>query len=79
MKPIAVSRHARRRMQLYDISDQQVAEVLAAPDTEEPSVKSRTNAERMIAGRRLRVTYIEESQAYVIITVTPMDRPEEKA
>jgi hypothetical protein len=31
----------------------------------------------MIAGRRLRVTYVEEEQGYVIITATPLEAPEE--
>ena len=75
--PLALSRHARRRMQLYDISEQQVTEVLATPDHQEPSIRGRTNATKIIAGRLLRVTYVEEEQSYVVITVTPLEVPEE--
>ena len=64
-------------MQLYDISEQQVAEVLAAPEIKEPSFKGRTNATKILAGRRLRVTYVQDEQVYVIITVTPLEAPEE--
>ena len=64
-------------MRLYAISGQQVTEVLAAPETEEPSIKGRVNATKFIAGRRLRVTYLPGDQGYVIITVTPLEAPEE--
>ncbi len=60
-------------MRLYDISSQQVADVLAEPEMGEPSIKGRMNVTKAIAGRRVRVTYIEEDQGYVIITVTPLD------
>ena len=62
-------------MQLYDISDQQIAEVLATPDQQQPSIRGRTNATKIIAGRLLRVTYVEEEQNYVIVTVTPLEVP----
>ena len=64
-------------MQLYGISEQQVAQVVAAPEMQEPSIEGRTNAMGVITGRRLRVTYVEEEEGYVIITVTPLDAPEE--
>jgi hypothetical protein len=73
VRGIVYSRHAARRMQLYEISRQDVAEVLSTPDTEEPSIKSRVNATRSIAGRRVRVTYVDEPIGRVIITVTPLD------
>ena len=64
-------------MQLYNISEIQVVGVLAAPETREPSIKGRTNATKLLAGRRLRVTYLQAGQVYVIITVTPLEAPEE--
>ena len=72
-KPIVYSRHAHGRMRLYDIPAQQVADILATPELREPSIEGRMNATKAIAGRRVRVTYIEEDQGYVIITVTPLD------
>ena len=72
MKPLALSRHARRRMQLYRITEQQVAEVLAAPELQETSINGRTNATKIVGRLSLRVTYVEEEGSYVIITVTPL-------
>ena len=72
MEPLVFSRHARRRLQLYNISEQLVSEVLVAPETDEPSINARTNATRIVAGRRLRVTYVVEEQGYVITTVTTL-------
>jgi hypothetical protein len=45
--------------------------------SEEPSIKGRINATKIIAGRRLRVTCVPEEQGYVIITVTSLEAPEE--
>ncbi|MBI4198507.1 MAG: hypothetical protein HY533_05300 [Chloroflexi bacterium] len=62
-------------MRLYEISAQQVADIITTPDLRELSAKGRVNATKALAGRRVRVTYIEEEQGYVIITVTPLDDP----
>ena len=62
-------------MRLYDIPVQQIADILATPALREPSIEGRVNATKAIAGRRVRVTYLEEDQEYVVITVTPLDDP----
>ena len=75
MKPVHLSRHARHRIRLDEIPVQQIADILATSELREPSIEGRVNATKAIAGRRVRVTYIEEEQGYVIITVTPLDDP----
>ena len=74
MKPIDLSRHANRRMQLYGITIQQVTQALAEPEKVVPSIKKRYNAYKKIGERFLRVTYVEEEQRYFIVTVTPRKR-----
>lgn len=70
-KPLYVSRHARRRLRRHGISEEQAAAVLQAPDTSEPSIKGRTNAFKAVEGRTIRVTYMEEAERIIIVTVTP--------
>ncbi len=74
MKPVVYSRHALGRMRLYDISRNDVLQVLDKADQYEPSIKARINALREVNGRRLRVTYIEEEAQFVVITVTPLEK-----
>jgi hypothetical protein len=72
MKPIVYSRHARGRMRLYDISRQDVVQVLEKPDREETTILGRMNVFREVNGKRLRVTYVEEEGRIVIVTTTPL-------
>ncbi|MHB2017758.1 MAG: hypothetical protein ACYCW6_12485 [Candidatus Xenobia bacterium] len=74
MMPIKKSRHAKNQMRLYNVSDAEVVEVLDSPDRMEPSIKGRTNAIRMVAGRRIRVTYIVEGGEHHVITVNDLDK-----
>lgn len=77
MKVIYLSRHARRRMLLYDISLRQVEKTIQEPEKVVPSIKERYNAYRHIGERFLRVTFKEEEQRYIFVTVTPRKRFEE--
>lgn len=43
MKPLVLTRHARRRMSLYDVSIHELSEVMATPDALEPPVRGRMN------------------------------------
>lgn len=61
-------------MRLYDISRQDVLQVLETAERYAPTIKGRTNAWRDISGRQLRVTYIEEERQFVIVTVTPLEQ-----
>ncbi len=74
MKNIYLSRHTIRRMRLYDITLEQISQTLSAPDHIVPSLKERYNAYRRIGERFLRVTYREEKERYVVVTVTPRKR-----
>ena len=71
VKPIYFSRHARRRLRRHGIAQEQVEAALRAPDSTEPSVKGRTNALKSIGGRVLRVTFLEEPERIIVVTVTP--------
>ncbi|MBI4232972.1 MAG: DUF4258 domain-containing protein [Chloroflexi bacterium] len=57
IKPLYVSRHARRRMHRHGISEEDIIAVLSHPDQLLESVKGRRNAVRMVEGRLIRVTY----------------------
>ena len=74
MKPLYLSRHARRRMRLYGISSQEVESTIVSPDLVEPTRRSRLNAIKSVSDRIVRVTYVEEADRIVVITVTPRRR-----
>lgn len=67
---IRTTRHARNRMRLYGVSLQEVRRVLEEPSDVRDSIKGRHNAYGVVEGRLLRVTYIEEAQGFVVVTVT---------
>jgi len=60
-------------MRLYDISRQDIVQVLKEADKSEPTIKGRTNAFCKVNERMLRVTYIEEARQLEIVTVTPLE------
>ena len=74
MKPLHLSRHARRRMRRHEVSEDDVRAVLLEPDDLVPTVRGRMNATKAVAGRINRVTYGEEEARTVIVTVTPRRR-----
>ena len=71
IKSLYISRHALRRMHLYDISTEQVSKTIYEPEKVVSSVKERYNAYRRIGERVFRVTYREELTRYIVVTVTP--------
>jgi hypothetical protein len=71
---IRYERHARRRMRLYRVAEQEVAQVLASPDALTPAGQGRTNAWKRRGDDWLRVTFLAEGEDTVIITVTPRRR-----
>ncbi len=75
MKPIKHARHARRRMKEREITEEEIALTINSPDYVEPSVKKRKNAYKFIGNRFLRVTYKEESDHILVITVTVRKKP----
>ena len=73
-RQIILSRHARRRMNLYNITFEQIAQTLGIPDRVEPTIKKRYNAYKKIGDRYLRVTYLEEEKRYLVVSTTPRKR-----
>ena len=71
MKTIYFSRHARRRMRRYEISEEVIRSVLANPDHVGPTIKGRTNAIKREGTMIIRVTYKDEPHRLVVVTVTP--------
>lgn len=54
-------RHAKRRMNEREVTENEIEAVIAAPEYIEPSVKGRTNAFHFMSGRYPRVTFREET------------------
>jgi len=75
VKPIVYVRHARRTTRFWRISHEQVLAVLEAPDRVLPTVKGRFNAIKAVEGMFLRVTYKEEEDRILVVTVIPRRRP----
>ena len=75
MKPIRFDRHAKRRMKEREITEEEAEITIKNPEYTELSVKGRTNAFKFINGRFLRVTFKEESDYILVITVTMRKKP----
>lgn len=75
MKPIRYDRHARRRMKEREVTEEEAEIAIKEPDLAEPTVKGRRNAYKFIGGRFLRVTYKEEYDHILVITVTMRKKP----
>ena len=72
--PLYFTRHARNKMRLYGITEEQVAIILQAPDHLMNGGEQRWNAWRQMGTRWLSVTYTDEAARRVVITVTPRRR-----
>ena len=75
MKQILFDRHARKRIKESGAGDMEVESVIRDPELLLPSVKDRMNAFRWLNGRYLRVTFKEETDAILVITVAVRKRP----
>ena len=69
MKEIYISRHAKRQMKWRKISDKEVEETIFDPEKLEDSIKGRKNAYKHISQKWIKVTYKEESDKFIIVTV----------
>ena len=58
-----------------DVTESEIEAVIAVPEYIEPSVKGRTNAFHFMRGRYLRVTFREETDHILVITVTVRKKP----
>ena len=70
MKEIKYDRHAKRRMKERGVAEEEVEVDIADPDFSEASVKGRMNSIKYVNERHVRVTWKEESDYRLVITVT---------
>jgi hypothetical protein len=75
MKPIKYDRHAKRRMEERVVTEEEVEITIKEPEHFKASIKGRQNAYRFIGGRFLRVTFKEEVNHILVITVAVRRRP----
>ena len=75
MKPVIYDRHAKRRMKERQVSEDEVAMAIQAPDSAEPDIKGRTNFCKYQNNRYVRVTAKDESGHILVITVTIRIKP----
>jgi hypothetical protein len=75
MKPIRYDRHARRRMKERGVTEEEAETTINNPEHMESSIKGRKNAYKFIGYRFLRVTFREENDHILVITVTLRKRP----
>jgi hypothetical protein len=67
---IRFTRHARNRMRLWRLTEAVVTEALRQPDQVTPSSQGQRHAWKQHAAGWLRVTYSQEDQTLMVITVT---------
>lgn len=75
MKLIKYDRHAKRRMKDRHVIDDEVKSAIEDADFLEQSIKGCLNAFKFINGRYLRVTFKEEPDHILVITVTIRKKP----
>jgi len=75
MKPIKYDRHAKRRMRDRHVIEDEVKSAIEDADSLEQGIKGRLNAFKFINGRYLRVTFKEEPEHILVITVTIRKKP----
>ena len=75
MKQIRYDRHAKRRMKEREVTEEEAEATIKKPEYIETSIKGRKNAYIFINERFLRVTFKEEDDHILVITVTVRKRP----
>lgn len=75
MKPVRFDRHAKKRMKEREVIQEEAEMTIREPEYTEPSVKGRTNAFKFTGGRFLSVTFKEEPDYILVITVTIRKKP----
>jgi len=68
-KNVRFSRHAIQRKLEREISDEEIAETLAAPDYTLTTEEGQKIAVKTLAGRTFRVVFVEEETHIRIVTV----------
>jgi hypothetical protein len=75
MKLIKYDRRAKRRMKDRHVIDDEVKSAIEDADFLEQSIKGRLNAFKFVNGRYLRVTFKEEPDHILVITVIIRKKP----
>lgn len=71
MADLRFTRHARNVLRKERLTPAEIAAVMEAPDAVTPSEHGRSNAWKRTARGWIRVTFIHEGPATLVITVTP--------
>lgn len=70
-KAIYYTHHARSRMRQHRNSKESVVLAIGEPDQLLPSIKNRYNALKRMDNIIIRVTFVEEVERILVITVSP--------
>ena len=76
MKPLRFTRHARNRMRWRQIAGDDVVDCIRDPEARQDLPSGEVNCWKTLRGEWLRVIYVEEPDAMVVVTVVyPAKRP----
>ena len=78
-KPLYLIRHARNKARHWEITTEEIADVVDRPDVTHPTGLDRVNYWRPWRDGWLRVTVVHEENRIVVITVTPRRKGPEAA
>jgi len=73
-REIHLTRHAQRRMKWRNISLDDVEACLTYPDRVEQMPTGRTNASKSIGKKLIRVSYVEEEERIMVVSVVDRNR-----
>jgi hypothetical protein len=74
VKPIKYTRHARNRMRLHKILENEIELAIKEPAYLEPSKEGRFNSWVETSGKFLRVTYNEDENRFLVISAVRKKR-----
>ena len=66
---IEILDHARKRMEIYDVSEALVKETIEKPDSIADGYNNRKIAQKKLNGYMLRVIYEEKNSTKIVITI----------
>ena len=78
MKEIYFSRHAKRQMKWRNISIEEVRNTVSYPENMQDSIKGRKNAYKHLNQKWIKVTFKEEYDKIIIVTVIDKNKQEEQ-
>jgi hypothetical protein len=73
-REIHLTRHAQRRLKWRNISLDDVEACLTHPDKVEQMPTGRTNASKSIGKKLIRVSYVEEEERIMVVSVVDRNR-----